>query len=160
MPDSRHSFTVSYDKGCAPCHTASDAAARAESIKSTILDGLLALQTRLDGWANTKFGNSLFWEYTSNVTAEGFTAPNQTLIPIEIKRARHNYYFIIRSGDYGVHNAPYAKTLLRVANENLDAIGAAKASTTKSTMSIADKMAFFQKVRDRANKADIHDELR
>lgn len=160
MPDSRHSFTVSYDKSCAPCHTAADAAARAESIKSTILDELTALQARLESWATTTYGNSLFWEYTSNITAEGLTPPNQASVPIEIKRARHNYYFVIMSGDYGVHNAPYAKTLIRVANQNLDALGVPKTAPAKAATSKEAKLAYFKTVRDRAIKADIHDELR
>jgi len=160
MPDARHSFTVSFDKSCSPCHTADDAAARATSIKSEILNGLLALQTRLDGWAQTQFGNSLFWEYTSNITAEGFTAPPQSQVPIQVKRARHNYYFIIRSGDYGVHNAPYAKTLLKVANDNLDAINVPGAAPLggRSKMSIQEMLAVVQKSIDRAHRADLQDE--
>ncbi|MBS1707588.1 MAG: cytochrome c3 family protein [Armatimonadetes bacterium] len=155
MPDARHSFTVSYDKSCSPCHTAADAAARATSIKSEILNELLALQARLESWANTAFGNTALWDYTSLIAAEGLTAPNQSLVPIQIKRARHNYYFIIRSGDYGVHNAPYAKTLLRVANENLDALSVPKAPGGRSSMSTADKLALIKQVKDRAMKAEI-----
>lgn len=118
MPDSRHSFTVSFDKGCAPCHTAADAAARASSIKDEVLNGLYSLRVRMANWATATFGNDEFWEYTTNITTG--TPPSQALVPIEIKRARHNYYFVVRSGDYGVHNAPYAKHLIRVANDNID----------------------------------------
>lgn len=155
MPDSRHSFTVSYDKGCAPCHTAADAAARATSIKSEILEGLLALKTRMEAWATGKYGNDVFWEYTSNITAEGFTAPAQSGVPIEIKRARHNYYFIVRSSDYGVHNAPYAKHLLSVANSNLDAIGVAASGKSRAKMSVKDMLAEVQKDLDRTHKAEL-----
>lgn len=154
MPDSRHTFTVSYDKGCAPCHTAADAAARATSTKGEILDGLLALKNRMESWATTTYGNSLFWEYTSNITAEGFTAPSQGAVPIEIKRARHNYYFIVRSGDYGVHNAPYAKTLLNVANGNLDTLGVPPRIAGRSGMTQAEKLAIVQKDIDRARRAE------
>jgi hypothetical protein len=131
MPDSRHTFTVSFDKGCAPCHTPADAAVRANTVKSEVLALLIGLRNRRESWATTKFGNGLYWEYTSTITAEGGTPPDQTLVPIEVKRARHNYYFVIRSGDYGVHNAPYAKTLMNVANKNLDAIGVPKAPPTR-----------------------------
>ena len=157
MPDSRHSFTVSYDKGCAPCHTAADAAARASSIKTEVLDGLLALKTRMESWATTTFSNDLFWEYTSNITAEGFTAPNQSLVPIQVKRARHNYYFIVRSGDYGVHNAPYAKHLLSVANSNLDAIGVPVPPASRTGMSQQQKLASIQKDIDRTHRAEMND---
>jgi len=133
MPDSRHTFTVSFDKGCAPCHTAADAAARSDTIKTEILASLVALRTRMETWAQSEFGNSLYWEYTSMITAEGGTPPDQALVPIEIKRARYNYYFVIRSGDYGVHNAPYAKHLLTVANTNLDDLKVSKPGLSKLT---------------------------
>lgn len=155
MPDARHSFTVSYDKGCNPCHTPTDAAARATSIKSEILDGLLGVKTRMEKWATTKFQNDLFWEYTSNITAEGFTAPAQTQVPIEVKRARHNYYFIVRSGDYGVHNAPYAKHLIAVANANLNAINVPQRSVSRlHEMTTQEKLASIQKDIDRTHRAE------
>lgn len=154
MPDSRHTFTVSYDKGCAPCHTSADAAARATSIKGEILDGLIALKTRMETWANTTYANKLFWEYTSNITAEGFTPPNQAGVPIEIKRSRHNYYFIIRSSDYGVHNAPYAKSLLNVANSNLDALGVPARFAGRSNLTMDQKLALIQEDVDRCHKAE------
>lgn len=157
MPDSRHTFTVSYDKGCAPCHTAADAAARVNSTKSEMLDGLLALKNRLEAWATTTYSNSLFWDYSSLVQAEGFTPPNQAGIPIQIKRARHNYYFIVRSGDYGVHNAPYAKHLLNVANQNLDALSVPSALPSRSKMSKEEKLASIQQDLDRARRAEINE---
>lgn len=153
MPDSRHTFTVSFDTGCAPCHTAADAAARASSIKTQTLSDLVALRTRMESWAKTKFGNVDYWEYTSTITAEGGTPPAQTQVPIEVKRARHNYYFIIRSGDYGVHNAPYAKHLLTVANTNLTSLGVAAAG--KSRLSTAENLAIIEGDKKRAMKAEL-----
>lgn len=153
MPDSRHSFTVSFDKGCSPCHTASDAANRADTIKSDILGKLIALRTRMQSWANTTFSNPLYWEYTSTITAEGGTPPDQANVPIEIKRARHNYYFVIRSGDYGVHNAPYAKSLLTVANNNMDALGTPSAPT--SNLSVEEMYKIIEGDRARATKAEL-----
>lgn len=124
MPDARHTFTVSLDKSCAPCHTANDAEARLSTNKDQIQTNLYVIRTRMSSWAKKTLGDELFWEYTSNIQAEGKTPPDQSLIPIEIKRARHNYYFVIRSNDYGAHNAPYAKHLIRIAGDNLDALGA------------------------------------
>lgn len=153
MPDSRHTFTVSFDKGCAPCHTASDAAARAATIKSEVLQGLYALKTRMEAWATANAGNSLYWEYTSTITAEGGTPPVQSTVPIEVKRARHNYYFVIRSGDYGVHNAPYAKHLIAVANSNLDAIGVGLARVEKKNTNELFQM--MEEARHRASQVEL-----
>lgn len=153
MPDSRHTFTVSFDKGCAPCHTAADAAARAGQIKSEVLDLLVALRTRMEAWATTRFGDADFWDYTSVITAEGKTPPNQADVPIEIKRARHNYYFVIRSGDYGTHNAPYAKHLIGVANTNLDALTVPKPGASR--LGQQQKLQLIEEHRKRATKAEM-----
>lgn len=127
MPASKHTFVTNYDTSCSPCHTAADAAARTTSVRSEVFNNLYNLLLRLQNWANTTYGNSLFWEYTSNITAEGFTPPNQSGVPIEIKRARHNYYFVIRDACFGPHNAPYALHLIRVANDNLDSLNVPQA---------------------------------
>lgn len=157
MPNSRHTFTVSFDTSCTPCHTAADAAVRANTIKSDILNLLISLRTRMENWARTAYpgqtGNSFFWDYTSNITAEGYTSPNQTTYPIQILRARHNYYFVVRSGDYGVHNAPYAKYLLRVANDNLTAISVPLAA--QSPMSQAQKLQVIESDKARARQSEL-----
>jgi hypothetical protein len=152
MPDSRHTFTVSFDKGCSPCHTAPDAAARATSIKSEILSSLVNLRNRLGSWASAQFDNSLFWDYTTIIQGEGYTPPPQAQIPIEIKRARHNYYFVVRAGDFGVHNAPYAKHLIKVANDNLDALNVAKPASSR--MATESALQIIQRDRARASRAD------
>ncbi len=159
MPDSRHTFTVSYDKSCSPCHTAADAAARINVTRTTIIDDLLVLRTKMEAWATNTFGNDLFWEYTSNITAEGFTPPSQSLVPIEVKRARHNYYFVIRSGDYGAHNAPYARHLITIANENIDSLltpGRA-ASIKPPKMSTEAKLAILKSDLKRTQRAEAED---
>jgi hypothetical protein len=157
MPDSRHTFTVSFN-ACVPCHTETDAANRVTSIKTEILNGLYALRVRMSNWAIATFpgqaGNDLFWEYTSNITAEGFTPPSQSSIPIEVKRARHNYYFIVRSGDFGVHNGAYAKHLLTVANQNLDDIGARPAPPTQLSLDQKTKVIRADKTRAALAEAD------
>jgi len=132
MPDSRHTFTVSYDKGCVPCHTASDAASRVTSIKSEIVTSLYALRQRLETWAKNKFGDADFWDYTSIIQSEGKTPPDQKQVPIEVKRARHNYYFVLRDRCFGPHNAPYAKHLITVANDNLDVLGVPPSSPSRA----------------------------
>lgn len=161
MPSARHTFTVSFDKGCAPCHTAADAAARAESAKSETLASLYALRTKMEAWARAKFGDGDFWDYTSMIQAEGKTPPDQTLVPAEMKRARHNYYFVIRSGDYGVHNAPYVKHLLTVANENvqaaIDALGAGVVVRPAAKLSNEQLLAIAEADRKRASKADMEE---
>lgn len=149
MPDSRHTFTVSYDKGCAPCHTASDAAARADTLKSTVLNGLDSLLSRMEAWALDKLGNKDYWGYSSS--------RDQTQVPIQVKRARHNYYFIIRSGDYGIHNPAYVKTLLRVANQNMDELNVPPAKA--SNRSMEEKLATIKAIKESASRADL-EELR
>jgi hypothetical protein len=155
MPDSRHTFTVSFDKGCSPCHTPTDAAARSNTIKSEILSLLVALRTRMESWAQTTYGNSLYWEYTSTITAEGGTPPDQAGVPIEIKRARYNYYFVIRSGDYGVHNAPYAKHLMTVANTNLDTLGVPQ--PPPSRLNTDAKFRLIESDKARASRLEFKD---
>lgn len=122
MPDSRHTMTVSYDSGCMPCHTTADAAARTQSTKTQIEQGLLTLRSRLRAWAQQAFGDPDLWDYTALIPA-GKTAPPQAQIPIEVKRARHNYWFVLRDKSFGVHNGPYARHLLETANANLNELG-------------------------------------
>ncbi|HRF60231.1 MAG TPA: multiheme c-type cytochrome [Fimbriimonadaceae bacterium] len=159
MPDARHTFTVSYDKGCAPCHTAADAAARVGVVKDEVISELFALRTKMEAYAQATFGDPDLWDYTSLITAEGKTPPDQKLVPIEVKRARHNYYFVIRSGDYGAHNAPYAKHLIEIANDNMDAVpGRAKASAGSQFLTTAQKLEILEQDRARARKADAHED--
>lgn len=149
MPDASHTFTTKYDVSCSPCHSAADAAARVTSVRTQMLNDLYALLTRMQAWSQTTFGDPDLWDYTSNIQAltPPKTPPTQSLVPIQIKRARHNYFFIVRDACYGPHNAPYANHLLQVANDNLDALGvpptpppgrstsnAAKAAVVKDTL--------------------------
>lgn len=166
MPDSNHSFKVSYDKSCTPCHTATDAATRIATTRNDIIDRLLALRERMKNWAVATYpgqpGNIYFWEYTSNIGAEGFTAPPQAGVPIQIKRARHNYYFVIRSGDYGAHNAVYARHLITEANEEIDALAGGPFAPSggrspQSSLSNAQKLQILEKDRKKAQQADVRD---
>jgi hypothetical protein len=123
MPNSKHTFVTNYESSCSPCHTATDASTRTTTVRSEILNELYSLLLRMQSWAQTTYGNSLYWEYTSTITAEGGTPPSQAGVPIQVKRARHNYYFVIRDACFGPHNAPYALHLIRVANDNMDVLG-------------------------------------
>jgi hypothetical protein len=154
MPDGRHTFTVSLDTGCAPCHTAADAAARSTSVKGEIQNSLLALRTRMQTWSQQAFNNPDLWDYTSNIP-EGETPPNQAQVPLQVKRSRYNYYFVLNDGSYGIHNTPYTRYLLTVANQQLDALGvaAAPAGTALSRQQIMTLLqADVQRARIAAGK--------
>lgn len=150
MGNSRHTFTVSYDTGCAPCHTAADAAARASALKDEMIYKTYALKTRLENWAQATFGDSNAWEYSAN---GGYS--DQSQIPIEVKRARHNYYFVIRDASWAIHNSAYARLLIIVANENMDALGP-KASASKKMPS---KDAMLRSLLEDLAKARRADEI-
>jgi len=132
MPNGRHTMTVSYDVGCAPCHTPADAY-RAQALRSKIELDLYALRVRMENWARQQdFNNDGqpdndpdLWNYWALVPAEKQTLSRtiQGRIPIQVKRARHNYYFVLRDGSFGVHNPPYTRHLINVANLELDSIG-------------------------------------
>lgn len=182
MPGSRHTFTVSYDKGCSPCHTAEDAAVRKSAVASEITGGLYALRQRMVNWAEATYPASragyenvpaalrpYLWEYSSLITTAatelGITTTNipsnhQTTIPIEVKRARHNYYFIVRDSSICPHNPPYARHLLNVGNDNMDDVtggSAYGASTSKSKLpSFAAMQRVLQADKARAARADMN----
>jgi hypothetical protein len=116
-----------------------------------VTDDLTALQTRMANWAQTTFGNADDWDYSTNITS----APNQSLVPIEVKRARYNYYYVVNSGDFGVHNPAYTRYILQVASDNLTTYGLPSISRQQiAKMSPAAKLAQIQANRDRARRAD------
>lgn len=133
MPNGGHTWTVKLNISCLPCHSADDAQARL-AIQGLIQNGLAALRTRMSNWASANLGDPDFWEYTSHISDLGKTPPSSTVensIPIEIKRARHNYYFILRDASWGVHNRVYTQYLLNIANMNLDTLGIARAPSAQ-----------------------------
>ena len=156
MPNADHTFTTKYDVSCAPCHTAADAAARVTSVRGQILDELYSMLVRLRGWSQTTFGDPDLWDYTSNIQAlvPPKTPPNQTLVPIQVKRARHNYFFIVRDACYGPHNAPYAEHLIRVANDNLDAVGAPNPLGPSRGTTRATELAALKETLTRWNRVE------
>jgi hypothetical protein len=131
MPNARHTFTVSLDTSCAPCHTPTDAAARETTVQTETQNGLVALRTRMQSFAQTKFGDPDVWDYSSNISAPS-TIPDQTQIPIEVKRARHNYYFVLLDRSLGVHNVFYTEYLLNFANTGLDSLNIPRSVSSSS----------------------------
>ena len=90
----------------------------------------------LDLWASTKNTNSWAskyeargWEYTvpgdlSNPShSPSITGPitaEQAQIPQGIKDARFNLYLVSQDKSLGIHNAPYTKYLLSVAQQRVN----------------------------------------
>jgi hypothetical protein len=151
----RHTFTVKLDN-CVPCHTTADAAARRNAVRGDTESRLLALRNRLERWSTNIFQNKELWDYPALLSEENITAPNQAQVPIEVKRARHNYYFVIRDASLGVHNGTYTRNLLDVANRNLDRLGAVAAGVTSASVRghTAAGYAILQADRRRASAAD------
>lgn len=154
MPGASHTFVVSVDTSCAPCHSSEGAASLMQSTQAEVLSELVGLQSRLQAWSIATYGsgNPDSWDYTSNIPA-GQTVPSpDSAIPIQIQEARYNYYFVVLDRSNGVHNAPYAEYLLSYANQELDALGVAPA-VAHDKMSIRQMKAVIQPYIDRANTA-------
>lgn len=134
-------------EACQECHkeTTGNLSATNLLTKTQTEIGGLITQTKnlLDTWATTKNTNdwatlygALGWEYftaghLSNPTAStsikgpgdgtGGTTNRQATIPLAIREARFNLYLIEHDGSKGVHNAPYARYLLEVAQRKVNA---------------------------------------
>jgi hypothetical protein len=132
MAEGRHTMTVSYEKGCAPCHTPADAY-RAQALRAKVEIDLYALRVRMENWARQQDFNGDgqpdndpdLWNYWALVPTEkqSLSRTIQGRIPIQVKRARHNYYFVLRDASFGIHNPPYTRHLINIANLELDSIG-------------------------------------
>lgn len=103
-----HLFRPDY-QACAPCHDVTTAKTLVEGTQNNIKTELEALKARLDKWGN--------WEYQSNKGPQ-----DQSGIPDAIKEARHNYYYVLNEGSYGVHNGKYARALIEYAHKRLDSL--------------------------------------
>lgn len=136
MPNARHTFTVSLDVSCSPCHTSADAAARESSVQTSVQNALAALAARMANWSVTigaspgtglpvfKDPTGQSWNYSGSIPSTDVMPTNwQKAIPIQIKRARHNYSLILLDRSYGVHNYVYTQYLLNQSNVGLDALG-------------------------------------
>jgi hypothetical protein len=122
-----HSFEVSSFGVCASCHaSAANAQNLVDVVQQLVDDEIQTIKAGLDLWATTKappgltkYG-ALAWEYTNagDLAPAGSVGPSsadQALIPVNIQKARFNLYLVLYDGSYGVHNAPYASTLLDAA---------------------------------------------
>ncbi len=159
MGGGSHTFTVKVDQACAPCHTPADATSRTATLKNEIVNGLYQLKTKMQAWAQGRFGDKDLWDYTALLSALGKTAPPQAQVPIEVKRARHNYYFIVREASLGVHNPHYARHLLTVANDNMDAVlGRAPVGAGARLATFQEKLASILDDKKRASQADMANE--
>lgn len=127
-----HSFKP-LAENCVPCHTAEEAEVfvgfRQRNTKAAIAE----VKTLLDKWGETKSPDPLkakygktAWEYSSvgqisrppGTPAVATPAANeQSLIPDEIKKARHLIYMIEHDGSYGVHNARFSTAVLDQAKK-------------------------------------------
>ncbi|MGQ9525533.1 MAG: multiheme c-type cytochrome [Armatimonadota bacterium] len=100
-------------RACSPCHTPEAAEAMVSATQGGIKADLDALKARLDSWGN--------WEFQSSGGPQ-----DQSVIPDQVKQARWNYYWVLNDGSYGVHNAKYARELIKTAHAVLDEIGVPK----------------------------------
>lgn len=132
-----HTFGVTFE-GCALCHITSRAAQNAlTNTQSEIKLQVAAVKDLLDQWGTTKapadlrtkYG-ALAWEYsvpgalsnpTNNPALAGPAAAEQARVPDAIKQARFNLYLVENDGSFGVHNGEYARLLLNLAKNGVNA---------------------------------------
>jgi hypothetical protein len=130
-PTASHTFLPNQDEtSCAPCHSATDAADKQSAMQAQIAGQLDVLQTNLSLWSNATFTSSAggevttySWDYTNNIAGDtpngtGYV-PAANKIPVQIMRARYDYWYAIVDGSYGVHNPFYTPWLLTIANNNV-----------------------------------------
>lgn len=121
-----HTFEVASYDVCTACHD-NQAAGLVTFTAGLITNRVETLQTNLNTWALTKAPDSLrikygtrAWEYTVpgelSPGGPGPSATEQALIPDSIKKARFDLYLVLHDGSFGVHNGPFAFTLLDAAD--------------------------------------------
>jgi hypothetical protein len=124
-----HSFAVQAYDTCLACHPLPQQLAQFTT--SAISNEVASIKAALDLWAVTKAPASLraaygtrAWEYTTpGDLSPGGPGPNsteQSLIPVTIQKARFNLYIVLNDGSFGVHNGPFAVTLLDTAQGWVD----------------------------------------
>lgn len=131
---------VAGNQGCSPCHSSTEAATLRQAngrtaVQNEIQSKLQEIQSRLNQWGvavNLEGKGANSWQYTST----DFGGPTgQAAVPIEIKRARNNYYFVVRDLSLGVHNSAYTRFMLDLADSNLTkAFANAGITSVKSTV--------------------------
>ncbi|HYG22302.1 MAG TPA: multiheme c-type cytochrome [Verrucomicrobiae bacterium] len=119
-----HSFRVETFNSCAECHPFPELLTVFTTF--SVSNQVQQLKQALDLWATTKASAALrtkygarAWEYTTpgslSSGGPGPSAAEQAQIPINIQKARFNLYIVQYDGSFGVHNGPYAITLLDAA---------------------------------------------
>ena len=151
MGAASHAFVPNYDTGCQPCHTASDAASRVGALQLEIVNDLYALRTRMQTYATANLGGPDCWDYTSNIPSPE-VPPDQSLVPIQLMRARENYYFVLEDASEGVHNSAYTRYLISTANTNMDVIQPGGAPVRSSSLDFKTKEQILKNDLVRARK--------
>lgn len=135
-----HAFRATIE-ACSACHTDTTGVRSPTNLLFTtqaeISARITTVKNLLDLWATTKNTNSWAtrydargWEYTTpgelsnpsgSTSIVGPTSAEQAQIPQGIKDARFNLYLLSRDKSQGIHNAPYARYLLDVAQQRVNA---------------------------------------
>lgn len=123
---SGHTFRVDTYATCRRCHPLPESLVQFTT--SIVSNQIQQIKASLDLWATTKapeqlrtnYG-TLSWEYTNpgdlSSGTQGPSAAEQSLIPVNIRKARFDLYVVLYDGSFGVHNAPYSITLLQDAQD-------------------------------------------
>lgn len=162
MPGGNHSMvnnlaqscTIAVGGGGTGCHSVQDAEIRFAT-RGAIELLLFSLRSKLATWAQNTFRNPAFWDYQALIPATQNPPANlQAQIPNEIRQARHNYYFVLRDRSLGIHNPPYARHLINVANSLVDPlIGRSAKPPIPSPQEIR---RILQEDLRRASRAELH----
>lgn len=110
-----HTFSVDSFVGCVAsgCHPTEQAA------EADLIALKAEVQGRLDAIA-ARMGPASTWQFS----AEGGPAASaQSAIPVEIRKARWLWAYVIADGSLGTHNPPYTRSILREAETLLTAAG-------------------------------------
>jgi len=125
-----HGFGVAFLDACYQCHD--DPEWKMEATQDYIRERIQAVKASLDLWASAKAPAALRakygplgWEYSnvgqlSNPAGAGgiagpTTAEQTNSVPANIRQARFNLYLVEHDASYGVHNAAFARHLLKIA---------------------------------------------
>jgi hypothetical protein len=123
-----HSFKVESYDACRACHPLPELLH--DFVRDYFTNQVQVVKQSLDKWATTKSPLVLrtnygvrAWEYTNpgslsnppGVTNSGPTTAQQSLIPVNIQKARYDLYLLYYDGSFGVHNAQHSAALLENA---------------------------------------------
>ncbi|MBI5385641.1 MAG: hypothetical protein HZA90_13265 [Verrucomicrobia bacterium] len=125
-----HTFKAASFDTCRACHPLPELLTQFAT--TAVSNRVQRVKSWLDVWATTKAPASLrakygakAWEYTAAGTlserGSGPDSAEQALIPVNIRKARFNLYLVHYDGSSGIHNGPYAITLLDAANNWIQA---------------------------------------